>query len=123
MIVISDETLSDGEILALHERGDCFISLARAEGWGLGLFDAARLGKPIVTTGYGGHTDYIDEDATFLVDYERVPVDEPAWTSYATTCEWAEPDVDIMRRAICAPSIEIGKGSGDGKFTGREDQT
>lgn len=109
VIVVSDETLSDGEILALHERGDCFISLARAEGWGLGAFDAARLGKPIVTTGYGGHTDYLDERSTFIVDNERVPIDEPAWTSYASKFEWAEPNVEHAARHLRAIYLDRDK--------------
>src|SRR5690606_37410272 len=54
LVVITDETLSDGEMQALHERGDCFVSLTRTEGWGLGAFEAARLGKPVVMTAYGG---------------------------------------------------------------------
>jgi short subunit fatty acids transporter len=46
--VIAEHRLTDGEMLALHEVGDCFISLARAEGWGLGAFEAASLGNPVL---------------------------------------------------------------------------
>lgn len=94
-LVIADETLSDGEMRALHEMGDCFISLARAEGWGLGAFEAARLGKPVVTTGFGGQTDYLDPELAWLVDYDLVPVHEPTWSaSYTSGDRWAEPSVD-----------------------------
>ena len=51
--------LSDDDVRALHERGDCFVSLCRSEGWGLGAFDAAASGHPVVTTGFGGHLDYL----------------------------------------------------------------
>jgi len=37
--------LSDDDLRALHERGDCFVSLCRSEGWGLGAFDAAAFGN------------------------------------------------------------------------------
>src|SRR5690606_26421535 len=44
---------SDGEIRALHLDGDCYVSLCRGEGWGLGAFDAATYGNPVVMTGFG----------------------------------------------------------------------
>ena len=93
VVVIADESLSDAEMLALHEMGDCFVSLARSEGWGLGAFEAARLGKPVVITGYGGQLDFLDPALARLVDYRMVPVHEPAWSSYRPGDEWAEASV------------------------------
>lgn len=95
VLLISDESLSDQEIMALHERGDCFTSLTRTEGWGLGAFEAASLGKPLIMTGYGGQLDYIDPNFTYLVDHEMVPVHEPTWSAnYRTSDHWAEPSID-----------------------------
>lgn len=37
--LIADEQLSDGEMQSLHALGDCFVSLTRTEGWGLGAFE------------------------------------------------------------------------------------
>ncbi len=86
--------LTHGEIAALHRRGDCFASLSRGEGWGLGAFDAAAYGNPVVTTGFGGHLDYLG-DSPYLVGFELVPVREPAGVpSYAPDQRWADPDVD-----------------------------
>ncbi|RZI98035.1 MAG: glycosyltransferase family 1 protein, partial [Haliea sp.] len=62
--LVADESLDDAEMLALHEMGDCFVSLTRTEGWGLGAFEAARLGKPVVMTGYGGQLDFLDPALT-----------------------------------------------------------
>ena len=93
--VIPDETLPDDQMLALHRRGDCFVSLARAEGWGLGAFDAALMGNPVVMTGYGGQRDFLDPTHASLVDYRMVPVHEPTWAaSYRASDQWAEPDLD-----------------------------
>jgi glycosyltransferase involved in cell wall biosynthesis len=86
--------LAEGEICALHRRGDCYVSLARGEGWGLGAFDAAAHGNPVVTTGFGGQLDYLG-DSRLLVRFELVPVHDPAgFPSYAPDQRWAEPDVD-----------------------------
>jgi glycosyltransferase involved in cell wall biosynthesis len=95
VIVMSDESLSDGEMQALHELGDCFVSLTRTEGWGLGAFEAVRLGRPIVMTGYGGQLDFLDPALSWLVDYEMVPVHEPTWSAnYRPTDRWAQPSID-----------------------------
>lgn len=101
IISIAEESLSDGEMLALHEMGDCFVSLARAEGWGLGAFEAARLGRPVVTTGYGGQRDFLDPALAYLVDHAMVPVHEPTWSdNYGPTDLWAEPSVSQAARYL-----------------------
>jgi len=86
--------LSDDDVRALHGRGNCFVSLCRSEGWGLGAFDAATSGNPVVTTNFGGHLDYLS-GSDYLVRFDLVPVDDPAgYPSYAPDQHWAEPDVD-----------------------------
>lgn len=92
--LIADESLDDEEMLALHEMGDCFVSLTRTEGWGLGAFEAALLGKPVVMTAYGGQEDFLDPMLSYPVDYSLVPVHEPTWAaSYKPGDRWAEPSV------------------------------
>jgi len=93
-LLIVDEFLSDEEMLALHELGDCYVSLAHSEGWGLGAFDAARLGKPVVMTGYGGQTEFLHRELAWLVDYRMVQVHEPTWSAnYRPDHRWAEPSI------------------------------
>ena len=85
---------SESEIRRLHARGDCYVSLCRCEGWGLGAFDAAAHGNPVVMTGFGGQLDYLDRDLAYLVGYELVPViNSRAPLSYSPDQRWAEPDV------------------------------
>ncbi|MFT6956817.1 MAG: glycosyltransferase involved in cell wall biosynthesis [Halieaceae bacterium] len=61
--------VSPGQIDQLHLRGQCFVSLTHSEGWGLGAFDAARSGNPVIITGWGGQLEYLGEEYPFLVDY------------------------------------------------------
>jgi glycosyltransferase involved in cell wall biosynthesis len=100
--------LADRDIGELHRRGRCFVSLCRCEGWGLGAFDAAAYGNPVVITGYGGQLDYL-ADSPYLVDFEVVPVEDPAgFPSYAPDQHWAEPDVNhaarLMRQIAAYPA-------------------
>lgn len=67
------ESVSATEIDRLHTRGDCFLSLTRSEGWGLGSFDAALFGNPVIITGWGGQLDYLGRDYPYLIDYDMQP--------------------------------------------------
>ena len=88
-------TLSEAEIAALHHRGDCFVLLQRAEGWGLPHFAAAAHGNPVITTALGGPTDFLHEDSAYLVDYSLRPVTGMNWSPYyAVEGRWASPNVD-----------------------------
>jgi glycosyltransferase involved in cell wall biosynthesis len=117
VVLITDESLSDAQIQALHETGDCFVSLTRTEGWGLGAFEAARLGRPVVMTGYGGQLDFLDPKLSWLVDYEMVPVHEPTWSAnYRSTDQWAEPSVAqaaLHMRAIFEQAAQARKKAAD----------
>lgn len=92
-VALVTDTLNDAEILALHAAGDCYVSLTRGEGWGLGAFDAAAFGRPVIMTGFGGQLDWLAPEPALLVDYRLVPVHDPrARASYGPDQHWAEPD-------------------------------
>jgi hypothetical protein len=94
-IKLITEELSDEDISNLHGRGDCYISLCRSEGWGLGAFDAAGYGKPVIITGWGGHLDYLPVDLAYLVNYDIISVrDKIGKSSYSGNQNWAEPRID-----------------------------
>ncbi len=99
--------LTNAEIEALHRRGDCFVSLTRSEGFGLGSFDAAAHGNPVVITGFGGQLDYL-AGAPYLVRFDLVPVEDPmGYPSFAPDQRWAQPDIDhaasLMRAVAQKP--------------------
>jgi len=85
--------MSDDHKNALMAACDCYVSLHRAEGFGLTPAEAMYLGKPVVATGYSGNLEFMTGDNSYLVDYamKRIEVDHPP---YPPGGEWAEPDVD-----------------------------
>lgn len=92
--LVDDDSKPGNYIRSLHTRGNCYVSLCRGEGWGIGSFEAARYGKPIIMTGFGGQTDYLHPDYSWLVDYNLIPViDKNAPHSYGSDQKWAEPNV------------------------------
>lgn len=114
-ILLINREISAGEIVSLHRRGDCYISLCHSEGWGLGAFDAAALAKPVIMTGFGGQLDYLLPEYSYLVNYRLVPVEDGARrTSYSSDQHWAEPDLqnasNLMRQVFEGRSAAREKG-------------
>jgi glycosyltransferase involved in cell wall biosynthesis len=93
-IYVIPNMLSNDEILGLHARGDCYVSLDRGEGFGLSPFAAGAAGNPIIVTGFGGATEYAKPDNSYLVDYNLTPVFGMPWSPwYRGDQLWAEPAV------------------------------
>ncbi len=55
---------------------DAYVSLHRAEGFGLGLAECMAMGKPVIATGWSGNMEFMDADSAGLVDFTLVPVRE-----------------------------------------------
>lgn len=92
-IEVRDGFLERREMWALQACCDCYVSLHRSEGLGLGMAECMLLGKPVVATAYSGNLAFMDADNSCLVGYSLVPVVEgeyPAWQGQ----HWAEPDID-----------------------------
>jgi len=107
-IIIRDEVIDRSDVQALQRCTDAYVSLHRAEGFGLGLAECMRSGKPVIATAWSGNMDYMTPDNSCLVDYQLVPVAEGEYLHYAGQ-RWAEPSVEHaalhMRRLVEDPSF------------------
>lgn len=72
-IRILDEILSYTDVLSLYASCDCFISMHRSEGLGLGLMEAMALGKPVIATAWSGNMSFMSHTNSCLVGYELIP--------------------------------------------------
>ncbi|WP_426448808.1 glycosyltransferase [Paenibacillus sp. S-38] len=91
-IYLIERVLSRLQVNSLLNSVDCFVSLHRSEGFGLGLAEAMYLGKPVIGTNWSGNTDFMRPDNACPVDYRLVPVGE-SWGPYDAEQIWAEPDI------------------------------
>lgn len=105
-VVVVDEYLSASERGALLASCDCFVSLHRAEGFGLGLGEAMALARPVIATRYSGNLEFMDDETALLVPAERVAVG-PGAAPYGAGDHWGEPDLEVatehMRRVVEDP--------------------
>lgn len=107
-ITVRDEIIAREHIQALQRCCDAYVSLHRAEGFGLGLAEAMRQGKPVIATGYSGNLEFMNSGNSLLVDYRLVEVPEGAYM-HVEGQRWAEPDVAhaavMMRSLVDEPGL------------------
>lgn len=92
-IRITDCILSRDQIKQLIYLSDCYISLHRAEGFGLTMAEAMCVEKPVIATGYSGNMHFMNESNSFLVNHRLIAI-ESDHGPYKRGFEWAEPDLD-----------------------------
>lgn len=93
---------------------DCYVSLHRAEGFGLPLAEAMYLGKPVIATHWSGNVDFMDEDNSLPVGYRLVELSESVGP-YEKGQIWAEPDLQeaAQRMRELADSPHLAKQIGE----------
>lgn len=93
-VVFIGDLLSVQEITQLHKRGDCFVLPHRAEGWGMPHFEAMFMGRPVITTGYSGNMQFMNDKVAYLLRHQMTPVSGMKWIHhYTADMHWAEPDL------------------------------
>ncbi len=107
----ADVTYLDGYLPGNDQKAflaacDCYVSLHRAEGFGLTMAEAMTLGKPVIGTGYSGNLDFMTIQNSYLVPYEVVPIGAGS-DPYPADAVWAEPSVpsaaQLMRHVFEHP--------------------
>jgi glycosyltransferase involved in cell wall biosynthesis len=91
--------LAADDLAALMAACDAYISLHRAEGFGLTLAEAMALGKPVIATGYSGNLEFMTSQNSWLIPFRKVPVPSGC-PPYPAGSAWAEPDIDAAARAM-----------------------
>lgn len=87
------EAWADAQISALHDRGNCYVSLHHGEGWNLPLFEAACRGRPLIATGYSGPMEFLDARAHSLVRHRPAKVLQ-RYIYYQPAMRWAVPEIE-----------------------------
>jgi glycosyltransferase involved in cell wall biosynthesis len=62
------------QVLGLIRACDAYVSLHRAEGFGLGMVEAMSFGRIVIGTDYSGCTDFLTAQTGYPVPYALRPV-------------------------------------------------
>jgi glycosyltransferase involved in cell wall biosynthesis len=99
--ILIDRVFSAREMMLLQAACDCFVSLHRAEGFGLNVAECMGRGKIVIATDFSGSTDFARPENSLLIPYKMAEV--KGEYIYGRGQWWAEPDhqaaVEAMRQA------------------------
>ena len=111
--VLLTETFSRQDLSALEAACDCYVSLHRAEGFGLAVAECMYLGKPVITTDWSATKEFACDATALPVRVKLIALDR-SHGPYARGQIWADPDVDHaaeqMQRIASNPALQASLG-------------
>ena len=103
--ILMVDDLSHTEMASLINCIDVYVSLHRCEGFGMGMAEAMRMGKPLIATAFSANVDFCTAENSLQVGYDLVQVADddhkyhPVMTGlYRAGQYWADPDLDQAAR-------------------------
>jgi len=116
-IIVRDGYIDRREVNALINASDCFVSLHRAEGFGLPIAEAMYMNKPVIATGWSGNMDFMNVENSFPVRFKLQHLGHDVGP-YRKGIRWAEPDLhhaaELMEFVTRNPerARQVGKAAG-----------
>jgi len=97
-IRVLQQTLPRPEVDRLFTDSHVYVSMHRAEGFGLPLLEARLLGLATIATAWSGNMDFMSPDDSVLVPYKLLTMQDEGGAYGKAT--WAEPDIDACAAAM-----------------------
>lgn len=88
-VVLIEEDWSAAAVAGLYRRCHALVAPSRGEGFGLPLAEAMSFGLPVITTGWGGQTDFCTHRTAWLIDWHFELARTHLQVEHSA---WAEPD-------------------------------
>ena len=105
-------TLDKVQVNSLIRDVDVFVSLHRAEGFGLVMAEAMLVGTPCIATDWSSNTEFMDGEACCMVDYGFKTLEKDC-PPYKAGAVWADPNTDtaaaFMRKLYEDPACYADK--------------
>jgi glycosyltransferase involved in cell wall biosynthesis len=98
-VIILTETLSSEKTAQLMHCLDVYVSLHRAEGFGLTCAEAMAMAKPVIATQYSGNMDFMSANDSILIPAKRYRTEE-AFGPYQKGSIWSEPNLEHAAHAM-----------------------
>lgn len=99
-ITILEEKMHTYDLLSLYESCDCFVLPSRGEGWGMPYLEAMAFGKAVIGTNWGGNTEFMTKQNSFLIEIEGeehlTPQDITENVCLLTEHKYANPSLDHL---------------------------
>jgi glycosyltransferase involved in cell wall biosynthesis len=92
-VYIINDFLTHGQMEALHDACQCYVSCSHSEGAGMGAVEAAMRDKPVIIQEYGATKEYIQ--TPYIIPCTEVPVGTDDFL-FKKEHTWGDPDPDVL---------------------------
>jgi glycosyltransferase involved in cell wall biosynthesis len=92
-ILFLEATLARVETFGFMKSLDAYVSLHRAEGFGLTCAEAMALAMPVVASGYSGNLEFMNDGNSLLVPTAVIETQRPHG-AYPAGSRWGDPDLE-----------------------------
>ncbi len=111
LINIDVQNYPYNKLIDLYNKGTIFVSPTRAEAYNLPCIEAMACGLPVITTTFGGQTDYCSNETGWMIDGE---ITEVKHEMMYEGIKWLTPNItklrSAMREAYMEPQRVLEKG-------------
>jgi glycosyltransferase involved in cell wall biosynthesis len=97
-IRLIDRTLERNELEQLLLSCHSFVSLHRAEGFGLPILEAQTFGLATIVTGWSGNLDFTNDETSLVIPYTMTTTHDTG--NVYGRVRWADPDLQSAARAM-----------------------
>ena len=85
------------QLNTLYNEADIFVTASMAEGFNLPALEAMSCGLPVISTNYGGQTDFVNNKNGWLVKYKLF---EQTNDVMYEGIKWAKPSIKDLRKKM-----------------------
>jgi len=96
-IILINKDLKDENIVWLYQNSNALVAPSRGEGFGLPMAEAMLFNLPVITTAFGGQSDFCIDDTAWLIDYSftKAKTHFKLFDSY-----WVEPKIEHLKELL-----------------------
>ena len=96
LISMEHDDVPFDELHFYYHECDVFVAPTMSEGFGLTMAEAMACGLPVVTTDFGGQTDFVNSENGWIIKTKLVPVDDMLYEGVM----WGMPDLKQLKKTM-----------------------
>lgn len=90
------ESSSDEEIRMFLWNSDCYIQPSMSEGFGMVLLEAIACGLPVISTTFGGPSEFLNTNNSFIIEHEVINAKEIQYDNHSVHAKIGRPILDSI---------------------------
>ena len=97
-VKISVDNITPKSLNKIYNKTDVFVTTSKAEAFNMPPLEAMACGKPVISTNFGGMTDFITEENGWLL--KEGELEEVKFDTMYESVSWKNPNISEIRKVM-----------------------